>query len=486
VTGAPLPLARILASPLVWPRSCAGLALALGAAWGAPALAASQLASLGEDPVLQAAVASARELRPELERARAALAAERERVPQSAAMPDPTLSVGLQNDGFTAIRIGEMESSYVSVMASQSLPWFGKRDLRSAAAQTVVLLAQADLRRAELSVAAEVERGYVELLLARGQLALLSRLELLWAQSEGLARSRYESGEGSQSDLLRAQLERSRLRQRRWRLEAQEQQRLAGFNRLRGVALGEALETTRSLVEVADPPVGELSSALADAEGRSPEVARLAALVVLAQRQLEVARSELVPDPTVSVGLMVRGVRFEPMWQASVALPLPVWATSKQQRVVAQAEARQREARAALEATRRLLDERVRERALELAALNATNGLYRSGLLVQSEATVTSTLAQYQVGRVTFASVLEALGGYVADVGGFLDSVAAAQRLAIASREVSLDASPGAPMGGGGALGFPGAGGAGGDLAPGAPVAPGGSRDSSSSGMSKM
>ena len=81
-----------------------------------------------------------------------------------------------------------------------------------------------------------------------------------------------------------------------------------------------------------------------------------------------------------------------------------------------------------------------------LDALLETNRLYRSGLLVQSEATVSSTMAQYGVGRVTFASVLDALAGYLNDVNGFFESVAAAQRIAIAQREVSLESVTGAAV----------------------------------------
>jgi hypothetical protein len=40
---------------------------------------------------------------------------------------------------------------------------------------------------------------------------------------------------------------------------------------------------------------------------------------------------------------------------------------------------------------------------------------------------------------VPFASVLEALSGYLVDVNGFLESIAAAQRIAIAEREISLE-----------------------------------------------
>ena len=45
--------------------------------------------------------------------------------------------------------------------------------------------------------------------------------------------------------------------------------------------------------------------------------------------------------------------------------------------------------------------------------------VYRHGLLVQSDATVRSTLFQYRVGKVPFASVLEVMRGLVADEGGY-------------------------------------------------------------------
>ena len=94
------------------------------------------------------------------------------------------------------------------------------------------LAASAQLARAKLTTAAEVERAYVDLLLVRGQLLLLGKLDVLWREAETMARTRYEVGQGPQSDLLRAQLERTRLRQRRLGLEADEAMRLQALNRL--------------------------------------------------------------------------------------------------------------------------------------------------------------------------------------------------------------------------------------------------------------
>lgn len=211
--------------------------------------------SLANDPVLADFVRDALATRPELARAQAEVDAERERVPQARALPDPMLSFGIQNDGFRGIQIGKMEGSFVSIMASQTFPWHGKRGLRGDVTALGARQAEADADRARLTVQAEVARAYLDLLLARDQLALLARLEDLWSQAEGMARVRYETGDGAQSDLLRAQLERSRLKQRRWALAAEEQRRIAVLNRLRGHTVDEAVATSRSLADLPDPAV---------------------------------------------------------------------------------------------------------------------------------------------------------------------------------------------------------------------------------------
>ena len=413
---------------------------------------------LSDDPTLKSFVKESLEGRPELTQVRAQVRAESERAPQVSALPDPTLSLGIQNDGFSGIQIGKMETSFLAVTASQTFPLAGKRGLRADVAHLGARSAEVDLQRALLSAEADVERAYLDLLLVRDQLALLGKLESLWTQSEGLARARYEAGEGTQSDLLRAQLERTRLRQRRWSLESDERRRVAALNRLRGHPLDEKVATERSVVDLPDPVQPDVGQAVAQAQNDSPELKKAMLVDKQAHHRVEMAKKERWPDLTVMAGLMPRWGDFPTMWQAAVSFNVPIWSTQKQARAVAENQARSDAAASGAETIRQVLRERIVERLAGLHGLVESNRLYRDGLLVQSEATVNSTLLQYQVGRVTFASVLEALVGYLNDRNGFLESIAAAQRIAIAQREISLEASGGGAAGlGGGAI--PGAGG---------------------------
>jgi outer membrane protein TolC len=346
-----------------------------------------------------------------------------------------------------------METSFYQAMLTQPLFWPGKRDLRTEVASRQVKLAEAQLARVALTVEADVRRAYVELLLARDQLSLLARQEALWEQSEGLAKARYQVGAGPQSDLLRAQLERTRLRQQRLALEAQERTRSQVLNRLRGHALDEPIETALHLADLGDPALPGLSDALADAEARSPELAQARLSVEQAEKRVELANRERWPDMALSAGVMPRG-SLDPMWTLSFSVGLPVWSGRKQGRAVAESEARRDAEGQGSEAIRQVLRLRTEERLALLGSALQTNQLYRAGLLVQSEGATESTLGQYRVGRVPFASVLEVLNGYVADRASFLGSLAQAQRIGIAQWELSLEEPTGsaAGMSGGGAV----------------------------------
>ena len=438
-----------------------------------------------DDPALHILVNEAMEKRPELAQVRAQIRAEQERVPQANVLPDPILALGIQNDGFSGIQIGKMETSYVSIMASQTFPWAGKRGLRGEVVGLGKREAEADLQRVLLSVAADVDRAYLDLLLVRDQIRLFAKLESLWAQSEGIARVRYESGETAQSDLLRAQLQRNRLRQQRWALLAEEHRRIAILNRLRGHPLTDPILTTRTLADLPDPALPDPDQAVKAAESASPELKKAMLAGEQADRRVALASRERWPDVTVNAGIMPRGGSFPTMWQAGVAINLPVWSAQKQSRVMAENRARGESARDGAEAIRQLLCQRVHERLAVLGALLEANRLYRSGLLIESDATVSSTLAQYRVGRVSFASVLEALAGYLSDLNGFLDSVTTTQNIVIAEQEISLEA-PGSSAASMGGPAMPGAGATSASVSSGRTAGSSPEADSAGASMSRM
>lgn len=394
------------------------------------------------DPVLAALLAEALGKHPDLEKADAAVRMDRERIPQAGVLPDPSLSLGLQNDGFKELMIGKMETSYYSVAFTQPFPWPGKRGLRKEAAALGVDVSQAARSRVQMSLEADVRRGYAALLLVRGQQQLLAQQAVFLEQSERLARTRYEVGQGNQGDLLRAQLELTRLKQAAWSLEAEERSVLAGLTRLRQHDPADPIPTTAALADLPEPA----PLAPEEVEAASPELAGARASVRQTEKLVDLAKLDRRPDFAVTAGIMPRG-SLEPMWQVGVSISLPIYGRHKQQRAVAEHEHHRRGQGAEVESVRTLLRQRTEERSIQIQTLRRTRDLYQAGLLVQSEATFKAVLSQYEAGRASFLGALEALNGWVGDQGAYLQTLAQLQAQHIALREAALGAT--VPINGG-------------------------------------
>lgn len=408
----------------------------------APGPLPTRQTSSGEDPLLVSLIHEALAKYPDIQKADAAIRMDQERIPQAGVLPDPSLSLGLQNDGFKRIEVGRMETSFYSVAFTQPFPWPGKRGLRKEVAALNVDVSEAARSRVQLALEADVRRGYAGLLLVRGQQQLLGQQSVFLEQAESLARTRYEVGQGSQGDLLRAQLELTRLKQAVWSLEAEERSTLAALNRLRQHDPADPIATTATLADLPEP--ADLSPE--QVEARSPELASAHASVRQTEKLLDLAKLDRRPDFAVTAGLMPRG-GLDPMWQVGVSISLPIYGRSKQQRAIAEHEHHRQGQGAEVVSVRTLLRQRTEERTIQIQTLRRTRDLYREGLLVQSEATFKAALAQVEGGRGSFLAALEALNGWVGDQGAYLQTLAQLQAQHIALREAAL--GPTAPISGG-------------------------------------
>nr|WP_320132044.1 TolC family protein [uncultured Holophaga sp.] len=415
--------------------------LYLGLSAAIPVLASPSPASPAPhpDPVLDSLIQETLDRNPDLARSHALDLAERERIPQARALPDPTLALGLQNDGFKSIQVGKMSSSYYQIMVTQPLPWPGKRDLKADIARLGAEGQAAATDRTRLTLIADLKRAYYGLLLVRGQQELLRQQQQLWDRAAEITRVRYEVGQGTQADLLRAQVEQNRLKQAAVGLEGEAWSRLTQLNRLRALPPETPLATPSHLVDLQPEPRG--IDWVARAESESPELqeARLAARQ--AGRSLDLAKRNRFPDMAVTAGYMPRG-SLDPMWQVGFSLSIPLWSGQKQHRAIAEQERRHQAGTAGVESLRQTLSQRIREREAQLESARSSLKIFREGLLIQDEASYQAALAQYQSGRSPFLGVLEALNGWIADQGALLQTLAQVLALQIAQEEFNLNGTP--------------------------------------------
>jgi outer membrane protein, heavy metal efflux system len=391
----------------------------------------------GGDPVLQALVAEALSHNPQLRVAQSAIDAARVRIDAARALPDPMVSATWTNDGW-APSVGSMPMTTLGFMASQSLPYSGKRRLRADLAASEARQAEPPLARETLAVEADVKRAYYGLLQARELQSLTVEQRALWTEIEVVVRSRYAVGQGAQQDVLRVQVEVTRIEQRAIEQAAEAELRVAELNRLLARSIDSPIETSARLV--LRPLPGTLEDAVERARAINPELESVRRAVQTEQAALALARREFKPDFTIQGGYMNRG-GLDPMWLAGVGINLPL--NRKVRRAaVAGAEIRSKGGGHALDDITLRLRYRTQERFTRARTAEKIVDLYDQGIVPQDRMTVEAAVSNYQSGKVPFVSVLEAMTALYADRWTRVGLVADHARLQASLDEASLEATP--------------------------------------------
>jgi len=445
----------VLASALFGTLAAGGPAGAEQAPSATPSMAAP-----ADDETLAALVEEALAKNPDLRVAAEAVRAARQRPAQASALADPVLGVSYTNEGWSPT-LGEMPDANLAVMLSQDLPFPGKRRLRGRIASRQADEVEQQLVRARLSLAASVRRAYYGLLQARSIADLIREQALLWRQIEGVARARYSVGQGNQQDVLRTQVELTRVGQVLAEQDAEAAIRLAEINRLLDRPADMPLETPAtldassaasaqptSLSGAAAQPISLSGAAVLAGElerlrAFSPELTAARIAIDRARLLVELARKEYRPDFSVQGGYMNRG-RLDPMWRAGVSVNLPLnrkrraSAVAELEAVVAATESQA----AAVDLQLRL---RTQGRLAQLEAAQKIATLYREGIVPQDRMSVEAAVASYQAGRLPFVAVLEALTTLYGDRATLVRALASQSRIRASLDEASLETTSDLP-----------------------------------------
>jgi outer membrane protein TolC len=357
-----------------------------------------------DDPALQALVEEALRRNPEVQVAEAARDAARARPAQARAWPDPMLSLTYTNDGWSP-SLGSREMTTLGLLWSQDLPLRGTRRLQEQIAEREVDRSEQQLERARLRVVSAVRRAYHGLLQARATADLVGEQREIWREIEGVARARYAVGQGAQQDVLRVQVEVTRVGQLEAEQAAEIEIRQAELNQLLDRPAGSAVPTTASLaLRSASQPVEEVIARLTAA---SPELRAARAQVEADALAVDLALKQRQPELSLAAGYMNRG-GLDPMWQAGIGVRLPL-ARSRRDAALAEAEARRRGAERRVQALGLQLRYRTQERLARLEATERMAVLYEKGIIPQDRMSVEAAVASYQAGKVPFVAVLEAM-----------------------------------------------------------------------------
>jgi outer membrane protein, heavy metal efflux system len=355
--------------------------------------------ALSLDQLVEAAL----EANPDIQAARQREVAARQQVPQAGALDDPMIGFGLLNvpDNFD-LDAEDMTTKEISL--SQRVPFFGKRQLRREAAAKQADSALSEIDDTSNQVIRNVKAVYYDLSHIHRAIEVTRRNKSILEDFSRLAQTRYSVGEGIQEDVIRVQVEISRmldellmLDQRRRSLEAQMN---ALLNRTSAEPLGAPAEV------VFQPYALDIAQLQQKALDTSPMLNALQNEVAADEKMFSLANRERFPDFNLRLSYGQRDNRPE-MYSAMVEMNLPVFAKSKQNRRVDQAAAELAARQARYTTARNELLFMIADMGSMAERLERQIELYRTGIIPQTTLQIQSAMSAYRVNRADFMTLLD-------------------------------------------------------------------------------
>jgi len=352
---------------------------------------------------LEDLVREALQRNPAVQSALHAVEAQKRRVPQAKAFPDPMVGIGWAgNITPFSVQSGD-PSSYRSVSASQQLLYPGKLKLRGEIASKEADVASSDYEGIRRRVTVDLKTAFYEYWFYDKAIQTTLKDKDLLTKLSQIAEARYRVGKGVQQDVLRSQVEISLLLQR---LTVLQQQRNTSQARL-NMVLARGPETPLPPAEnIERSPLNySLDDLYRLARQSDPGLHREEQMIERNQLAVNLAQKDYYPD--LSVGYMYQQRPTLPdMHGMTFTINVPVFYKSKQREEVRQATEERLSAERSRDNRQNELNFELKQQYLAAKASDELLNLFSQGVIPQSSLALESSMSAYQVGTVDFLSVV--------------------------------------------------------------------------------
>lgn len=352
---------------------------------------------------LQSLIAEARQNNPAIKAAELSVEVSRYSPAQASALPDTEVMVQHFSVGSPRPFAGYSNSdfAYVGFGASQELPYPGKRALRANVARHEVAISGAERNSVTWDVLTRLKLAYFQLAASQQIISILERNEQTAEQIEQASEARYRVGEGKQEDVLRAQLQRTKLlnelsMQHRESAQAQ-------------VALKALLNRGPDSPElIADPlsvrHVPSSETLIATLREKNPDLQTRAERISQSQTAVELAKREKRPDFGVQYMWQHTASNYRDYYMATFSIRLPN--RPRIRAMEGEAQARLAQVKAEKDSRLKQMESDLGEQIAIVQTSEQQLKVYQDGLIPQSEAALNAGLAGYQTGKQDYQGLL--------------------------------------------------------------------------------
>jgi len=375
------------------------LLLAAAFSFSAAGIGSAQEPVLRVEPLVQEAI----ERNPKIIAARERHSALKEKIPQAGALEDPMLAFGVVNlpNNFD---FNEEDMTQKEVSVSQKLPFPGKRGLSEEAAAKEADAGAAEIDDIANQVAKEVKTAFYDLSHAYRAMEVTQRSKSILEELAKITQTRYSLGQAIQEDIIRIQVEISKMVDDLIMLE-QKKRALAArlnylLNRPPNSSVGRPAEVDFRPVAFSIEDLQQ--KAMAD----NPMLKALKQDIAARGKNVEVAKRDYLPDFSLKFAYGQREERLD-MYTGMIEMNLPIFFKSKQERKVAEGYADVRSAQAKYDGAQNEILYMIADMGSMVQRLERKIELYRTGIVPQSRMQIDTALSAYMVNKADFMTLLD-------------------------------------------------------------------------------
>jgi len=332
------------------------------------------------------------------------------RIKQVGTPSDPMLMLGVANLP-TNLSFAMDMMTMKEIGIKQMLMYPGKYSLMSKMAQKDYEIAREVYELKRIEMIAEIKMLYFEIYYMTRAIEITKRSIDLLRDFVKITSTRFATGQGIQQDVLKAQVELSKMTDELIRMERKRKDLIARFNALLYRKPMDSVYVPEELKLV------EFSLAYNEIERiafeNNPMVIAMRKMVEKDRFMNEFARKELIPDFEIRFSYGQRsaieptGVKALDMLSFSIGLNLPVFFWRKQNLKVEETAIAIMQSEAKLLSVRNEISRMIQEALNEIEEKAKLIDLYKNGLIPQATQNLNIGLVGYQVGKIDFMTLVD-------------------------------------------------------------------------------
>lgn len=332
---------------------------------------------------------------------------------QVGTLPDPMVSVNAMNFPTDTFERDQEAMTQLQVGFSQVFPFPGKLSLKEEAAEYDARAAGHSVDELRLQLIKNVKSKWWQLYYMDRALETVDSNQALLRQFITVAKTKYETGNGLQQDVLLSQLELSRLMDQEIQLEAIRRNQAIQLNILMDRPANDPI-TLPDKVSKMMPNLVDESELYQKAASVRPRLKQMETQIDAAKSRLDLAKRDYYPDFKLGVTYgdrtgdnpLPRGGARSDFVSVMVGVKIPLYAGRKQSKAVSQKSLELQQNRYALRDEKGLVTAAISSAVTDYHRAKQQYSLYGGGIVPQAQQTVQSMLAGYQVSEVDFLNLV--------------------------------------------------------------------------------